>query len=124
MTQEKEKRQCLECGTEIYGRSDKKFCSDYCRNEQHNKVNRDATNYIRKVNNVLRKNRRILEKFNPNGKSKVKESTLMEEGYNFAYHTNIYNTKKGGKYYFCYDQGYIKLEDGWLALVIRQEYVK
>lgn len=124
MAQEKEKRQCLECGTDIYGRSDKKFCSDYCRNEQHNKVNRDATNYMRKVNNVLRKNRRILAKYNPNGKSKAKESTLMEEGFNFAYHTNVYSTKKGGKYYFCYDQGYIKLEDGWLALVIRQEYVK
>ena len=124
MAQEKEKRECLECGTEIYGRSDKKFCSDYCRNEQHNKVNRDATNYMRKVNNVLRKNRRILAKFNPKGKSKVKESTLMEEGFNFAYHTNVYSTKKGGKYYFCYDQGYIKLEEGWLALVIRQEYVK
>ena len=123
MTQEKEKRHCLECKTEIYGRSDKKFCSDYCRNEQHNKVNRDATNYMRKVNNVLRKNRRILEKFNPNGKSKVKESTLMEEGYNFAYHTNVYNTKKGGKYYFCYDQGYLDLGNEWFALVVKKEYV-
>lgn len=124
MAQGKEKKQCLECGTEIYGRSDKKFCTDYCRNEQHNKNNRDASNYMRKVNNVLRKNRRILAKLNPNGKSKVKESTLMEEGFNFAYHTNVYSTKKGGKYYFCYDQGYIKFDDGWLALVVREEYVK
>lgn len=124
MVLDKEKRQCLVCETPIYGRVDKKYCSDYCRNAHHNIRNRDATNYMRKVNNILRKNRRILERFNPNGKSKVKESTLMEEGYNFGYHTNVYNTKKGGKYYFCYDQGYIKLEDGWLALVIRQEYVK
>ena len=124
MAKEKEKRHCLQCGEVIYGRIDKKFCSPYCRSENHNNNNRDVTNYMRKVNNILRKNRRILAKFNPNGKSKVKESTLMEEGFNFAYHTNVYSTKKGGKYYFCYDQGYIKLEDGWLALVIRQEYVK
>lgn len=124
MANTKEKRHCLECGSEIFGRSDKKFCSSYCRSENHNANNKDITNYMRKVNNILRKNRRILAKFNPNGKSKAKESTLMEEGFNFAYHTNVYSTKKGGKYYFCYDQGYIKLEDGWLALVVRQEYVK
>jgi hypothetical protein len=117
-------RTCLYCDKPIKGRIDKKYCSDYCRNENHNNNNRDASNYMRKVNNVLRKNRRILAKFNPKGKSKIKESTLMEEGYNFAYHTNVYQTQKGGTYYFSYDQGYIKLEDGWLALVIRQEYVK
>ncbi len=124
MIKESEKRKCAVCEAPIYGRSDKKFCSDQCRTASHNMANRDATNYMRKVNNILRKNRRILAQFNPNGKSKVKESSLMEEGFNFAYHTNVYNTKKGGEYFFCYDQGYIKLDDGWLALVIRKEYVK
>ena len=124
MPQENEKRHCAVCDIQIYGRSDKKYCSDQCRTASHNMENRDGTNYMRKVNNILRKNRRILANFNPNGKTKAKESTLMEEGFNFAYHTNVYTTKKGGEYFFCYDQGYIKLEDGWLALVIRQEYVK
>jgi len=124
MKTEKEKRICLSCETEIFGRIDKKYCSDYCRNDQHNKNNRDATSYMRNVNNILRKNRRILERLNPKGKSKIKETTLMEEGFNFAYHTNVYKTQKGGTYYFCYDHGYIKYDDGWLALVIKQDYVK
>lgn len=115
---------CLSCQKEIHGRIDKKYCSSYCRNDFHNQQNRDSSAYIRRVNNILRKNRRILAKFNPKGKSKVKESVLLEEGYNFGFHTNVYNTKKGGKYYFCYDQGFIKLDDGWIALVIRQDYVK
>ncbi len=119
-----EKRTCEHCEEEIFGRSDKRFCSDYCRNSQHNIENRDSTNYMRKVNNVLRKNRRILAKFNPNGKAKVSGTVLMEEGFNFAYFTNIYETKKGGKYYFCYDQGFIKLDDNMYALVIRESYVK
>ena len=117
-------RTCPQCGAEILGRRDKKFCSDYCRSNAHNELNRDYSNYMRKVNNILRKNRRILAKHNPTGKAKVSGSVLMEEGYNFAYFTNIYETKKGGKYYFCYDQGFIKLDDGMYALVVRESYVK
>ncbi|MGV6862448.1 MAG: hypothetical protein ACWA41_11790 [Putridiphycobacter sp.] len=118
------KRYCLACKTEIKGRIDKKYCSDYCRNIYHNEQNRDVTNYMRNVNNILRKNRRILQRFNPNGKAKIKETTLMEAGYNFAYHTNVYKTQKGGTYYFCYDLGYIKNDEGWLTLVVKKEYVK
>lgn len=124
MEKKQNKRKCEHCEEVIFGRSDKRFCSDYCRNSQHNLENRDVTNYMRKVNNVLRKNRRILSKLNPNGKAKINGTLLMEEGFNFAYFTNVYETKKGGKYYFCYDQGYIKLEDNMYALVIRESYVK
>ena len=119
-----EKRVCLQCGDELVGRRDKKFCSDYCRSTAHNSQNRDYSNYMRRVNNILRKNRKILAKHNPNGKAKVDGTVLMEEGYNFAYFTNIYETRKGGKYYFCYDQGFIKLDDNKYALVVRQSYVK
>ncbi|MEX1001444.1 MAG: hypothetical protein WDZ35_04955 [Crocinitomicaceae bacterium] len=125
MKDKKEKtRLCEHCEAELFGRRDKKYCSDYCRSAAHNEENRDYSNYMRRVNNILRKNRKILSKHNPNGKAKVDGAVLMEEGYNFAYFTNIYETKKGGKYYFCYDQGYIKLEDGKYALVVRQSYVK
>jgi len=117
-------RVCESCGEVITGRSDKRFCSDYCRNTKHNKLNRDNSNYTRKVNNILRRNRRILARFNPNGKAKVLGTTLMEEGFNFAYYTNIYETRKGARYHVCYDQGYLKLDDGYYALVERQEYVK
>ncbi len=120
----KETRKCLHCGDEMQGRIDKRFCSDYCRNSHHNDENRDSTNYMRKVNHILRKNRRILSKFNPNGKARIKGSVLMEEGFNFAYFTNLYETKKGGRYFFCYDQGYIAIDDGYYALVIRESYVR
>lgn len=119
-----EKRTCVQCGDELFGRRDKKYCSDYCRATAHNEQNRDYSNYMRRVNNILRKNRRILAAHNPKGKAKVTKTVLMEDGFNFAYHTNIYETKKGGKYFFCYDQGYIQLEDNLYALVVRQEYVK
>ncbi len=69
-------RACLTCGTSIKGRTDKKFCDDYCRNSYHNKLNSDDNNYVRNVNNVLRRNRRILEEIIPDGAETAKASKL------------------------------------------------
>ena len=34
-------KNCLECGTRIIGRADKKFCNDSCRNSYNNKFNKE-----------------------------------------------------------------------------------
>lgn len=118
------KKNCIECGDEMMGRSDKKFCSDQCRTGHNNKLNSDSNNFVRNINNILRKNRRILAQFNPRGKAKVHRDKLLEEGFKFSYFTNIYRPKNGNIYYFCYEYGYLKLDNGYLTLVIRQEYVE
>ncbi len=118
------KLKCLECGDEIVGRLDKKFCSDQCRSSYNNKLNSDATNFVRNVNNILRKNRRILEELNPDGKNKVHKDKLLERGFKFSYFTNEYVTKAGNAYRFCYDQGYLLLDNDYYALVVRQQYVE
>ena len=51
------------------------------------------------------------------------KSKLLDLGFNFNYFTNVYKTKTGKVYYFCYEQGYLPLEDNQFALVIREEYV-
>ncbi len=117
-------KKCIECGAEMKGRSDKRYCSDSCRSSYHNRMNSDATNFVRNVNNILRKNRRILEENNPNGKAKVHRDKLLEQGFKFTYFTNEYVTKSGNVYRFCYEQGYIELDDDMVALVIRQGYVE
>ena len=110
---------CSECGEKIVGRTDKKFCSDYCRNSHHNNLNKDRKNLIRNVNNLLRKNYRILEQLNPNDKTRVSKSKLLAKGFNFEYFTSIYTTKTGNTYYFIYDQGYLPLDGDFYALVRR-----
>ena len=115
---------CLDCGESIRGRADKKFCSDQCRNNYNNQLNSDSNNYIRNVNNILRKNRRILSELNPEEKSKAHKNKLLEKGFNFSYFTNTYTTKKGATYYFCYEQGYLPLENDFYFLVMRKEYVE
>ncbi len=114
---------CLECGEKVFGRADKKFCSDQCRTSYNNKNNSDSSNFMRNVNNILRKNRRILAELNPNGKSKVSKTKLMDLGFKFSYFTNTYTTKNGNVYHFCYDQGYLELDNDMFALVVRQSYV-
>lgn len=117
-------RECKECGHKLKGRKDQKFCSDYCRNTFNNRLNEDSTKYMRRINNILRKNRRILAELNPNGKITVDGISMAEEGFNFHYFTNMYKTQKGAIYYFCYDQGYLKMENDQYMLVHKQDYVK
>ncbi len=118
------KKKCEECKTEFIGRSDKRFCSPECRTIFYNRQNSDKTNFMRNINNILRKNRRILERLNPDGKSKVPKAKLLDEGFKFSYFTNLYRTKSGKTYYFCYEQGYLPIENDWYALVVRHEYVE
>ena len=110
-------RKCQECGTRLMGRVDQKFCNDQCRNTYNNKVNKDETAYMKNISRQLRKNRRILKELNPTGKAKVNKHELLVKGFNFKYFTNVYKTKEGKVYYFCYEYGYLPLEDEFFALV-------
>lgn len=51
---------CRECGEGYRGRSDKRFCSDACRNAYHNSRNRETNGVFRLVNKRLKRNYRIL----------------------------------------------------------------
>lgn len=111
---------CLECEERIVGREDKKFCSDGCRNSYNNKINKDSTNFMRNINNKLRKNYRILCEVNVEGKTKSSKSKLLSKGFDFDFFTNILNTKNGNTYYFLYDQGYMKLDQDYVVIVKKE----
>ena len=111
---------CLECSEKIVGREDKKFCSDSCRNAYNNKINKDSTNFMRNVNNKLRKNYRILSDLNTEGKSKATRDKMLNKGFDFDFFTNILQTKTGNTYYFLYDQGYRSLDNDYFMLVKKE----
>lgn len=111
---------CLECSEKIVGREDKKFCSDSCRNSYNNKINKDSTNFMRNVNNKLRKNYRILCELNTDGKSKATRDKMINKGFDFEFFTNILQTKTGNTYYFLYDQGYRSLDNDYFMLVKKE----
>lgn len=116
-------RQCLYCNKTLKGRTDKKFCDDFCRNSYNNEQNSDANNFVRNINNILRKNRRILkscisESFET---GRIKKIQLTEKGFLFPYHTHSFENKNGQVYTFCYEYGFLPLDEEWLLVVKRKE---
>lgn len=118
------KKPCVECNYEFFGRSDKKFCSDNCRNAFHNKQKADDGLILNQVNGILRKNRKILQEVFIKGRSRISKEKLLNLGFNFSYYTNIYKTSQGKEYYFCYEQGYIFHEMEQVQVVLKKDYVE
>lgn len=112
-------KNCLECGKELFGRSDKKFCSDACRSAYNNK-SIGSDKFIRKINRRLKRNHSILENINTDGKTKTHKDRLAKEGFDFDFFTSTYVTKDGKEYRFCYDQGYLALGNDFFLLVRRE----
>jgi hypothetical protein len=120
-------RACLTCGEMLRGRIDKKFCDDYCRSAYNNRQYQEnrGLSFIRKVNNVLRKNRRILEELMPAGAEAqtIPRARLLKKGFNFNYLTCIH-PKEGMLYHSCYEYGYILVEKDSFYVVRRLEMLK
>lgn len=117
------KRICLYCNEPVKGRADKKFCDDQCRSHYNNRIRSDENN-MRNINNALRKNRRIMSDLldeTTEGKRKIPYKKLADLGFNFIYHTHTYTTLKGDTYKFCYELGYLKLDNDFYMIVKRNE---
>jgi len=114
---------CLCCDKPLKGRIDKKFCDDYCRSNYNHKLNNDSSPVVRKINSALKKNRRILEQMNScEGHSTiVSKQKLFELAFNFTYYTHTYTNKKGTVYFFCYEFGYLPLENDLYLIVKSKE---
>ena len=114
------KKHCEYCDEEIKGRSDKRFCNDDCRNNYHNFKNSLNDAYLRKVNRVLRQNRRILQEINPEGKGYSTRVRLEDKGFNFNYFTSMRPARDGGYYFYCYEEGYLEIKTDYFLLVRRE----
>lgn len=115
------KPKCLYCESDIVGRSDKKFCGDQCRNSFNNKIRREHEERIYDINRILRKNRSLLKKFNPEGKTTIRKEYLEKLGFNFTYHTHTVTTAAGNTYRYCYDFGYLIIENGIKVLIVNEQ---
>ncbi len=110
---------CLSCGKFLKGRVDKKFCDDYCRSNYNNRLNSRRSQYIRRINTILKKNRGILEELLAGFSATVtvNRSRLESRGFNFGFFTNTYTNPNGAVYFFCYEYGYLRLDNERLLLV-------
>lgn len=116
-------KHCIVCSKQVRGRTDKKFCDDYCRNNYNNHLKAESNNLVRNINHALGKNRRILESLFNKGEriAKTTVGELLHNGFHFKYFTHQYTNKKGNSYFFCYDYGYLPLDNDWYLIVKRKE---
>ncbi len=112
---------CLDCNEKLSGRSDKKFCDDQCRSSYNNRQYSENTAFMRQINSILKRNRRILQEVNPEGKTKISRKKLQSRGFNFDYFTNTYRTQTGNTYYFCYECGYLPLANDEILVVQKDD---
>lgn len=101
---------CLQCDQTLFGRKDKKFCNDFCRNTFNNNLNKDKVEIVRNVNNRLRKNNRILKSLLEVGAMSVSKNQLNLSNFDFRYITNL-NDSNDGTIYYVYDVGYQMLDE-------------
>jgi len=103
------KRTCLLCQNPLEGRSDKKYCDDYCRNIHYHQNLGTGDVKIKRIHDLLRKNRKILiecRKLTEDGRTLPFES-LQQRGYQFKYLTHMEVVGEGQATYCCFDMGYI-----------------
>ena len=116
-------RKCLDCGDVLRGRADKKFCSDQCRNNYNNRLNRDSNNFVRNVHGLLRKNRRIMSDLYSEGKTRVHKDALYALGYNFSFFTHLIKSRDGTVFHFCFEYGYRELKSDFVELSQNLSYL-
>ncbi|WP_165864987.1 hypothetical protein [Rufibacter latericius] len=52
---------------------------------------------------AMGRNRQILERFSPEGKTTLRREALVQAGFDFRYLTHLYLTQRGSTYHFCYE---------------------
>lgn len=113
----------MDCNEMLVGRSDKKFCNDACRSNYNNKIHAEKEMYIRKINAILKKNRIILRQLNPMGKTTVPKKRMDKLGFNFRHFTHLLETAKGNTYLFCYEYGYLIINESEVLLVKNETFL-
>lgn len=122
-------KKCLFCGLELFGRSDKKYCTPYCKSSHQYEKSKIENNRYYSIDRQLKLNRKILKSYNKSGMTSLRKEKLLGEGFNPNYFTHYWKNKKGQVYLFCYEYGFLLLKDkengnDKYLLIIWQDYMK
>lgn len=96
---------CLECGKELYGRADKKFCNASCKNRYHNRTMEDRRKMIQRMMTDLSSNYAILEKLLNTGIRVINLCDAEALGFRASIITG-YSRTKGHNEFRCFDIRY------------------
>ena len=85
---------CLQCGTPLYGRKDKRFCSQDCKDRWHYVLSADSRRYRRRVLMNLELNYTILEDLLESGITTIDRIDVEVQGFTPGIMTG-YTRKRG-----------------------------
>ncbi|MDG1915746.1 MAG: hypothetical protein P8I55_14295 [Crocinitomix sp.] len=103
------------CNKTVKGRRDRLFCSGYCKSEHHYAEHKKSGKVYFKsqVDEILRKNRAILAKYNTRNGTEIASEIMLEKGFNPRFFTHFWTNLTGETFYFCYDQGFKENKSGF-----------
>lgn len=101
--EDERKTRCLECGDDIsYGRRNKKFCCDKCKNMWHNKRAQGTRIAKSRVMTILNRNYSILNNMLESGCTSADLDQMRGMGFNFDYCTSYRKVRRHDEF-FCFD---------------------
>lgn len=105
---------CENCSKELFGRIDKRFCNDNCRNEFNRKKKQQeiqkANESMPEILKIIKKNYEILLSYgaiDENTEFVVSKDNLLQKGFNFRFFTSYDSINE---YHFCFERGWCDLE--------------
>lgn len=119
---------CLQCGKDLTGRIDKKFCDPQCKSAfQYQKEKEHPERFYNTVDNQLKLNRKILKDYNKGGIVTIRAQVLLDLGFDPNFFTHYWKNRKGEVYLFVYEYGFLRKADSGkdkYILVIWQDYMR
>lgn len=98
---------CLECGTTLYGRANKRFCCESCKNRYHNKRYQAERNLKLRIKTILDRNYSILTSLISGKVYSVDRQDLQLMGFNIDYMTAFVKINKR-ECCSCYDISFVR----------------
>ena len=99
---------CLECGEPVYGRADKKFCSNVCRNSFHSHIRSEERQKRHLTMTLLAANYGILQNLLRIKKTSCPMDSLLDMGFLPNYVTRMGEKKGRHTEYRCFDIAYFQ----------------
>lgn len=112
------KKQCVQCGTNFVGRSDKRFCSLACKNTFNIALKKTTRDVVKETDSYLHRNREILAMLMGNDtKITIDKLILTRARFKWDYMTGIYLNKEHKMYRMVYDFAWMDFSDQRVLLV-------
>lgn len=102
------KGHCLQCGGEVYGRQDKKFCSERCKNTFHNRAISRTRKMKAEILAAISDNYDILDRLEKEKIRSISIDRIKEMGFNETVSTGHRNGRFNHQEEYCFDIAYFK----------------